>query len=72
MWQSLLIERARNSSILGPGEVGRIILVEWPVSRGLAILTVRLSFSPGGGEVALLGFAATSDTRRVVGLINRS
>lgn len=43
-----------------------------PVSCGLAVLTVRLPFSPGGGEVALLGLAATSDTWGVVRLVNRS
>lgn len=72
MWQWLLIERARSPSSPFPGKVCRIFLIWWPVPRRLAILTVRLSFSPSGGEVALFGFAATSDTWRVVGFINRS
>ena len=71
MWQWLATVRARRSGTFLPGKVWGIFLIQRSVSCGLTIVTVGLSLSSGGGEVALLGFAATSDTRRVVGFINR-
>ena len=71
MWQRLTIKRARRSRIFLPGKVRRIVLIQRSVSRGLPILTVGLAFSSGGGEVALFGFAATSDTWRVMGFVDR-